>query len=218
LRLSRDQAEKKAARAKLKAAKLATTEAKKKQAERDAKVAELSVVKTARDVSEKALVIREEPKFDLAGVSVHLKTERQISQFRHMVLNGVALKHPPVNQQAWLAKKVVELANERDQELTGSFIRYTTLEMILALGRDIRRDHGEKLENPDKDEDPWWTQHFSKDEQERTAEKIWTAVRALNSISELCKKQPKVKPISELKSAVNGACMTFNEFKSRFNL
>jgi hypothetical protein len=215
-RAAKDKARTKAARAQVKAAKLEAAEAKRKHEESEEKIADLSLVKSTRDISEKALAIREEPKFDLTGVSTYLKNAHHIELFRSMVMHGAALKYLPFDQQKWLAKKVVELAKERNEELTGSFISRVSLQLVRALVRDIRRDHGEKLENPDKDEDPWWKQHSSKDEQERTAEKIGIAARALDTVSRHMEKNPEIKPLPVLRDTVNGACYEFSEFKSKF--
>jgi len=214
LRRTEDKAAKKAARAKAKAAKLAAAEAKRKQAEKDKKVAKLTEVKTARDISDKALVARNKaPKFNLAGVSLYLKTERQISEYRRIVMEWTSMKRISFDQQAVLAREVAQGAQERNQELTAEFVRLETRRLLNKLYDEARRTRGEELKVPFNP----LAQFFSKDDQKRTTEKIMTAVRALNSIADLKEDHPQLEATQELQSAVNQGCVVFANFKSLFN-
>lgn len=129
-------------------AEAAEAEAKKKAAETEAKKHEPAVkaVALSKMAAEKANA--KERTFDFEGVSKHLKNAHQIDAFRNLVIDPGRRDYITPDRQADLAKHLVELAQKRDVELTGAFIRDNAVTLLLdtkQYERQLRRDEQEKL-------------------------------------------------------------------------
>jgi ParB-like nuclease domain len=97
---------------------------------------------TARQAAHKAA---ERPKtFDFEGVAVHFKNPHQVDVFRRIVTSPGMMERLGVEDQAALAKQIVEAAARREEELSGTFIKdYITQQLFTAritTQTDLRHD------------------------------------------------------------------------------
>lgn len=82
----------------------------------------------------------EEPKtFDFEGVAKYLKNAHQLAVFRGLVTEPEMLASLPVEQQADVARHLVEHAKREDKELTGRFLREQFYEMVLRAKNTARK-------------------------------------------------------------------------------
>lgn len=79
-----------------------------------------------------------EPTFDFKGVAAHLKNSLQIESFRNTVTSEGVRSYLPVNQQADVARRLVELAIEQNHELTGLFIRENLVRVVMGIKQQER--------------------------------------------------------------------------------
>lgn len=87
---------------------------------------------TVKTASERAN--KEEITFDLSGVSKYLTNAYQVKVFRQCVTAKGIRPHLKVNNQAKLAKHLVELAKEMGKEdISASFIRENIVSMVLGI-------------------------------------------------------------------------------------
>jgi len=96
-----------------------------------------------------------EPKtFDLQGVQKYLKNTHQVQVFRDYVTGPGIAPFLPLENQADLAKAIVELAAEQKRELTGQFIRDHIAMMVQQVRGEVRamtREEKERLEKENRD-------------------------------------------------------------------
>ena len=101
--------------------------------------------------------------FDLSGVSRHLKNPLQLETFKRLAERHADVL--PLNQQAALAKRLVEEAGEQDQEarkksrrveLTSDFLEKefaSQISVIMAMKRDLQTaERAEKLRRAEWDD------------------------------------------------------------------
>jgi ParB-like chromosome segregation protein Spo0J len=113
-----------------KAAKLA--KAKAKAEEKAAKAKETG--KKAKEAAGK------KPKtFDLAAVGQYLTTQHQLKTFRDIVQRDSVRQHLPVSKHAELAKAIAECAKEKNEELSGAFIREYINNLIYGVLSDEKK-------------------------------------------------------------------------------
>lgn len=76
--------------------------------------------------------------FDFEGVSRHLKNAHQIDVFRTVVTGQGVAPLLPVEQHEELARQLVALAAEMEEELTGFFIKQHIINMLINAKREAR--------------------------------------------------------------------------------
>lgn len=199
---TKDTEKKKAAQEREKAAKREAEEAKRKEHEEEAKVEEMAVFKTTRDASSKAVVASngKKPKFDLSGVQKHFRSEHVVRTFREMVTEGAMFRHLPFDMQAPLAESLVKAAKEADVQLSSTFIKNKSLDMMRQVvnehGRKINLDAASKEElEKERDAKRW------KDTQHDFARHVRGVIGDSGILLGLLEKYPSLKFTEEILSA-----------------
>ncbi len=109
--------------------------AEKRRKEADEEMKKFEDLRKTRDAAAKAAeAANGKPRvFDLEGVSVILKNPHQLDVFRKQVTGPGIAPYLPVENQAGLAKQLVDLAAEQDRELSGAFIRENLATLVMQV-------------------------------------------------------------------------------------
>jgi ParB-like nuclease domain len=160
------------------------------QAETEAKLAKAQEAKVKAEEKERPVT------FDLAGVGVHLTNASHLETFRKLVTSEQIAKFLLVEQQAALAKKLVELATaskadrhwrKKGDELTSDFIKREIDEMI-ATGPRFLQHLANKAERKRAEEElknSAWTKRWAAAEEEvrRFAQRAYSSTEKLATLS-----------------------------------
>jgi hypothetical protein len=194
------------------AARLAAT--RRLAAEREAAKfdAQRKAVQTARKAADKAA--EREVTFDFEGVAKHLKNENQVRVFREFCTGQGVRPYLSVNQQAALAKRLVDLATERDSELSGAFIKNEAMTLLLnakTAQRELSRKERDDLARKNYELQ-------ARNLQEEFARQCRSIMSIGQKLAELEKKFPKdlAFPITgEFRNAVSGAKKVIDSLTKR---
>jgi len=150
-RAAKEEADRKRAEADAQRAELARQKAEaeaklaaKRKAEADEQMKQFDALKKTRDTAEKAATKAEErdKTFDFEGVAKYLKNSSHIDVFRQLATGEGVRPYLPVNQQAALAKALVDLAG--DGELSARFIRENFMSLVMDVKHTERRFNAEE--------------------------------------------------------------------------
>jgi colicin import membrane protein len=122
--------------------------ARKREQEAAEQLKQFESLRQTRDTTRKATAkAKEHPRtFDFEGVAQYFQNPYQVQVFREIV-TGIGLQDLPVDQQAALAKEVVERSKrENRRELTGQFIRERTMTIWLEARKQVRQQTKEEHE------------------------------------------------------------------------
>lgn len=163
--VERQQAEAEAAAAQ-QALAAAQTREQEEAAAREARDRE-EAAKRAREAEERAAKAAEkaddqEQVFDFKGAATHLKTASHLESFRDVVTSEAVMPYLPMDQQAVVAERLVQLAKETGQELTGLFIRSNIIETVMQIreaGRKLDAAAKEHLQRTDWQQQVWDLEH-----------------------------------------------------------
>jgi hypothetical protein len=98
---------------------------------------------------------KNDPTFDLSGVSKHLLNAAHIETYRRLVTAKGIVPYLPVNQQARLAAELVQYAKNhkpRPIEMTSAFLRERVMEQLINVKiteKQINRDDQQRLMRQD---------------------------------------------------------------------
>lgn len=148
------------------AAEEAQTREQEEAADREAREKE-AAAKRAREAEARAAKVadkadQQEQVFDFKGTATYLKTAHHLESFRDVVTSEAVLPYLPMDQQAVVAERLVQLAKETGQELTGLFIRSNIIETVMQIrenGRKLDAAEREHLQRTDWAHRVWDLQH-----------------------------------------------------------
>jgi colicin import membrane protein len=169
-------------------------------------------VETARKAAAKAS--EREITFDFEGVAKHLKNENQVRVFREFCTGAGVTPYLAVNQQAALAKRLVELAGERKAELSGAFIKNEAMALLLNVKTQQRElSKKEQVELARRNQELQ-----ARNLQEEFARNCRSLMSIGTRLADLEKKWPKdlAFPITgEFRNAVRGAKKVIDTLNQR---
>ena len=170
-----------------------------KQKETTAQKASEGARKAATTAAEK-----HDKTFDFEGVSQHLRNTHHIDVFRKIVLEKGVKPHLPVEDQAALAKYLIEKARELGEELSGVWIREHIINLLLqgkGVARQESKQEHEKLLRQDRI-------HRAHSYQDECMRYLWSFAAAGHKLEQLWKEWPEDEPFplrGTFKQAINGA-------------
>ncbi len=174
--------------------------------------AEEAVIASAQRAAESAS--RTPRTFDFTGAAEHLRNDSQLRTFRDVVTGEGVTPYLPVNRQAALARRLVNLAEENDQELSSRFIRENVTSMVLSTRqaeRTLSREERRRIEERD-------IVNKAKGLMHEFSQQVNRVTGTGTKLSEVLKDWPSSIPLTvtaEFKEAIKTAKLIINKLSER---